>query len=321
MKVGNDKLYNFVEKYILRTIENDDFKFIVIWGPLRKGKSTLALDISYIVYDEDWNKAWASVVMQLSEFIYKLKMKIPEGRWDKKKYHYRVPLSLYDDMASWLNKAATKNDPMMDSFKQYLPTIGTHLGILLGTMDRPENLTQQLVLKYDIDILVSTRGKFKADKVAWMKDYYGWKPIHHKRHIVYGEFYEVPEDVYRQYDERRMSLSEELRESILDNMMRSKSWIMKMLDEEDLIILRIIKDTGTPTPSVIIKRVGNEIYNRDRIQKLRRLGLVFPVYMDKNGKVMSPYGTLRYTLTDFGLRILDEVRKEERNVVSKAYSP
>ncbi len=315
MKVGDDKLYKFVEKYIFKTIDNDDFKFIVIWGPLRKGKSSLALDIGYIVYG-DWDKVLEATVMQLPEFLHRLKTKTPDAKWDKNKYHHRVPILIYDDMASWLNKAATRHDPMMDSFKQFLPTIGTELGVLLGTMDRAENLTQQIVLKYDIEILVKERGKFKIDRVTWRQDYYGWKPQFRKWHITYGEFNPVPEDIYRRYDERRTSLTQDLRESILDNMMRSRTWILKMLDEEDIIILGILRDIGAPTPDMIIKRAGDGVYNSERMKKLRRLGLLLPVYMNKNGKMLR-YGTRRYTITEFGLRVLDEIKKEEeKRVVS-----
>ena len=204
---------NVLVRDLYDIIENDKYAWIVCWGPPRYGKSTLCLALAYTIY-KDWNKVLDSVVFNLNQLLYKLEQGIPE-RWPtRNQLHDRIPLLIWDDFACHAGKAKTQHERSWDIFKGAFDSLGTKLGVLIANMVTPSSPTLQLTEKYSHELYVYSRSRCKYDRAKHQQDFYNFRTRKNKEWLWDFEFKEVPEDVFRQYDEMRCSLADEVLVSI-----------------------------------------------------------------------------------------------------------
>ncbi len=128
-------------------VDNDSYMWIVVWGPPRSSKTTLAGWILYSLY-QDWNTMLKAFVYNLSDCLYKIKRGIPERWWTLNRLHLRVPALNWDDFGAHSNKAVTQYDEAWDHFKGGFDVLGTKLGVLVATMVDPLEPTFQIANKY-----------------------------------------------------------------------------------------------------------------------------------------------------------------------------
>jgi len=222
---------------------------------------------------KDWDKVLESIVFNLPSLLSKIENGIPCKWTTKNGLHKRVPLIIYDDFGVHSNKADTQHSNAWDIFKGGFDAIGTHLSILLATMVNADSATTQLQNKYNAELIVTERGKYKFDLVSWKQDYKGFRSRMKKTFIEEGTFSPIPESVYKKYDEMRQELVEEVFVRIKDALSTDNIDLMlRLLRPEDENLLRLIDQKGAIRSSHELKDVITRCRSRSLILSNRRVG-------------------------------------------------
>lgn len=286
------------------TVNNDGYAWIPVWGPGRCGKTTLAMIASFKLY-KDWDDVLASITFDLTGAIYRMKKGLPRlFPTVTKPCHMRVPIMIMDDFAAKGGKAKTQHEKAWDLFKGGFDTLGTRIGVILATMINPRSPTQQLMEKYTHEIKVERisddKRIYKYDKCDSEQDYKGWRNRQNKDWKETQEFGTVPSDVYKQYDEMRMSLVDEVFEGIEEQMVSdSLTQILNRIEEVDVTLLNLIKETGPTYDTVIKEKLGSKY--RQAMIRCKNRSLITPIRKSK--------WYYHYDITDLGLEVLNAINK------------
>jgi len=257
------------------------------------------MQIAYAVY-HDWDKVLQSFVFNLGGLLYKINKGEPERIPTINKLHMRVPIILYDDFGGQSNKAETQHDPAWDIFKGGFDVLGTQIAIIMASMVDPAEPTFQLIQKYTHELFVPQRGVYKYDRVIWNQDYKGWRPRRSKDWIETNNFKPVPEDVYKEYDEMRLSLVDEMHQRIQDAIAETRTeQTLKRLLDADIKLLETIQVRGPTYYEKIFEEVGPD--SRDALIRCKARSLIIPIRKES--------GYYKYDLTDLGYEILDALKK------------
>jgi len=232
-------------KDIRHEIYDDGYIFGIIHGPPRCSKSSLGLQAAYSVY-EDWPKVLGATVFNLPSVIQRMKDGKPEKWPTANGLHERVPLLLWDDFAvNGGNKAVSQHSMAWDEFKAAFDVLGTKIGVLLLTAVDAGSATQQLQGKYNLEVFLTHKGKYKYDKVHWKQDYRGFQVKMKKECIEVGTFDPVPMNVYKEYDELRKDLTDQAFVRLEDAMANDTlDQLMKILKPSDIQLIRLIDTHG-----------------------------------------------------------------------------
>jgi hypothetical protein len=262
---------------------DDSFNFFIFWGPPRSSKTTLAGWVLHNLYNNDWNKVLMSFAFNLDQTMHRIEHGIPERRWTQNGFHNRLPAVCWDDFAaSGGDKAVSQYDQSFDLLKGSYDVLGTALTNLFITMCDPTSITLQLMLKYTGEVSVCEgKGKYKYDKVMFEQDYHGWKPRVKKIPIETNTFDLWPRPIYQEYDQMRMSLVPEAFQRIRDaQAMTRLDVILKLINSEDITILRLIQTKGAIKSSIIASELG-ETYKQS-IMRCKSRSLINPMLVGHN---------------------------------------
>jgi len=288
--------YPTVVKDMLHAIHDDRYMWLVIWGEGRVGKSNLALLMLYYIY-KDWRKVLNAITFNLSQTVYKIKHNLPELWPTRNKLHMRIPALLWDDFGAHSNKASTQHDPAWDKFKGGFDVLGTRIGVLMGTMIEPSEPTQQLQNKYTHEIWIYERGHAKYDRYRAQQDYKGFRVRGRKRWLDTFEFDQIPDEVFREYDQQRQALADEVLISIEDTMIESHlTYVMKRLDPMDYRVMKMIRDTGPVYHRKVYEELGHDL-GKQVLTRLKSRGVISPLRDRKTG-----YS--KYDMNEIGFEIL-----------------
>jgi len=294
---------------IIHRVDNDLYMWIPIWGEARTGKSTLAMSLMYKVY-KDWDDVLGAIVFDLNGLLYKIRKGEPKlFPTQTEPRHMRVPIVLWDDFAAKGGKAQTQHEKAWDLFKGSFDTLGTRLGVLLATMVNPRSPTQQLLEKYTHEIMVtlgpSHTRLFKYDKCKSQQDFYGWKARQNKEWLEEQEFGRVPLDVFKQYDEMRTDLVDEVLVSMQDAMVEDTlGRLMKRVEAVDYQLIGLIKQKGPIHHRIVTTTFGEK--GRKALTRCKARGLITPV---RRGQAYYVYD-----VTDLGLDLLNAHEAEGKDV-------
>jgi len=299
-------------KDIIFAIDNDRYMWMPIWGEPRTGKTTLALLLMFKVY-KDWDDVLEAVIFDLNGLLYKMQKGIPKlFPTITKPTHMRVPILLWDDFAAKSGKAQTQHERAWDVFKGAFDTLGTRIAVILATMVNPRSPTEQLLQKYTHEILVTINedGKrlYKYDKCSSQQDFRGWRSRQNKAWLEAQEFGKVPLDVFKQYDEMRTSLVDEVFVSMQDAMTEdTMDRLMKRVQPFDFELLRKIKQDGLLSWMKVKRGLGD--VGLKALTRCKSRGLITQIH--KRGTYYL------YDLTGLGLDLLkakDELDTTENHV-------
>ena len=290
------KDYPTVVRDMLSAIHDDRYMWVVIWGEARTGKSDLGLLILYYIY-KDWKKVLNAITFNLSQTVYKLKHNLPELWPTRNLLHDRIPALLWDDFGAHSNKARTQHDLAWDTFKGGFDVLGTRIGVLMATMIEPSEPTQQLQNKYTHELWVFERGWAKYDRYRAQQDYKTFRPRGHKTWIDTFEFDLIPDDVFKEYDQMRQALADEVLVAIEDTMVESHlGYLMKRLEPLDIQLMRKIRDYGPIYHKKVYEEFGQDL-GKKVLTRLKSRGVISPVRDLQTG-----YS--KYDMNEIGFEIL-----------------
>lgn len=281
-------------------ILEDKWMWIVCWGKPRTGKTTIQLRCGFEIY-QDWDLVLQAIVFNLDGMLYKMRKGEPCRLLTLNQLHWRVPILFPDDFGAQCNKAKTQHEPAWDIFKGAFDTLGTKVAILMASMGNPSGATQQIQEKYTHEIYVDRRGHAKFDVVDWQQNYAGWQSLQNKHWLEEAEFENVPKDVYKEYDEMRLGLVDELFQQIDDAQIENEGpKIFRRFTIEDVHFLELVQSKGQISNDWINKP---ENYKwKEVLRRCRSRGVITPV---RHGK------TYWYDITDFGYNMLDMIRQKQ----------
>jgi len=288
--------YPTVVKDMLSAIHDDRYMWVVIWGEARTGKSDLGLLILYYIY-KDWKKVLNAITFNLSQTVYKIKHNLPELWPTKNQLHMRIPSLLWDDFGAHSNKAKTQHDRAWDTFKGGFDVLGTRIGVLMATMIEPSEPTQQLQNKFTHELWVFKRGRAKYDRYHAQQDYKTFRARGRKTWIDTFDFDLIPDEVFKEYDQMRQALADEVLVAIEDTMVETHlGYLMKRLDPLDYQLMKRIRDSGPVYHKQVYEDFGREL-GKKVLTRLKSRGVISPVRDLQTG-----YG--KYDMNDIGFEIL-----------------
>jgi len=265
--------------------------------------------LMYSIY-KDWDQVLNAIVFNLNQLIYKMRKGEPTlFPTISKPRHMRVPILLIDDFAASCGKAKTQHEKVWDLFKGAFDALGTRIGVLLATMIEPTSPTEQLLLKYTHEVMVSTvspkKRIYKYDICSRQQDFRGWKARQRKDWIEEQEFGRVPLDVYSQYDEMRMSLVDEVFVSMQDQMSEDTvAGVIKRMQPIDYNLLKLIKNVGPIHHRKLKDEFGEK--GKKALVRCKARGLIVP---RRKGKAYYVYD-----LTDVALDVLKEYETSQMSI-------
>ena len=119
-------------RLICRAFRDDDFILVIIYGPLRMGKSAYAMKVMGQVYEYFFGK---SLSVDLVRDYMGFHPSEVVDRWlelgDK-----RIPMYVWDDAGYWLY-SLDWNDPLLKAVQKYMNVVGTDMNCLMLTTPDP----------------------------------------------------------------------------------------------------------------------------------------------------------------------------------------
>lgn len=296
-----------VLKDIWQAIYEDSWMWLACWGPNRKGKSTLAMKLAYEIYG-DWDQVLQSIVWNLGQLKYKIKNGLPRRILTRNGLHDRVPILILDDFGATSNKAKTQHELAWDIFKGAIDTYSTKVAVLIGTMLIPSEPTFQVYQKFTHELFIYEKGKAKYDKVDWQQDYRGWQARQGKNWIDSFTFEPMPMEYYKQYDESRCSIADELDQQIDDAIVETQMPSMiKRLQPLDVELMELIEARQQVSYDYLHEMCSDKYH--DALIRCKARSLVVPV------RKQTAYW---YDLTDLGYQVLQTLRKPTEDTTEKA---
>ena len=268
-------------KDIRNAIYDDGYIFGIIHGPPRCSKSTLGLHCGYSVY-EDWPKTLGATVFNLASVIQRMKDGKPEKWPTSNGLHERVPYVLWDDFAvNGGNKAVSQHSLAWDEFKAAFDVLGTKIGVLMLTAVDAGSATQQLQGKYNLEVFLTTKGKYKYDKVHWKQDYTGFRVMMKKECIEYGQFEPLPMAIYKEYDELRKDLTDQAFVRLEDAMANDTlDQLMKLLKPSDIKLIRLIDNLGPINYNTAKDNLGDDY--KLTLTRCKARSIIIPTNLGNN---------------------------------------
>lgn len=294
-------------KDIWNAILDDAWMWVVDWGKPRTGKTTIQLKCGYAVY-ADWDLVLQAFVFNLNGILYKMKKGEPCKIPTLNGLHFRVPILFPDDFGAQCNKAKTQHEPAWDIFKGAFDTLGTKVAVLMASMGSPSGATLQIQEKYTHEVYVDKRGHAKYDAVDWQQNFSGWQARQDKTWLHGFEFEPAPKDVYKEYDEMRLALVDELFQQIDDAQIENEGLkVFRRLTSLDVDFIEIVQNEGQVSYDWF-KEPEHEKY-KEVLKRCKARGIVVPV---RHG---SAYW---YDLTDFGFNMLTLIQAKKQEGI---YAP
>jgi hypothetical protein len=283
-------------KDIWDAILGDDWIYGIVWGKPRTGKTTLKMDLGFNVY-KDWDQVLQSIIFNLSGLLYRMEKGEPCRILTRNLLHNRVPYLILDDWGANANKAKTQHEPAWDLVKGAWDTYATKIGTVFASMNTPDEITLQLQNKYTHELYLPAKGTAKYDCVDWEQNFRGWQPRQDKHWIQTFYFPPAPSDVYKEYDENRMSLVDELNVLIRDKIAETETdRTIKRMNNDDINLLEIVQQRGL-LPYTFFRDSENT-HLKDALIRCKARSLLLAVRKNQN---------YSYDLTDMGLEILNAI--------------
>jgi hypothetical protein len=198
-----------LSRIITRAYRFDDFILVIIYGPLRMGKSAYAMKVLGEVYDYFFGeKLSPDLITKCMGFH---PADVVESWMNIKK---RIPMYVWDDAGYWLY-SMDWNNPLLKAIQKYFNVIGTDMNCLLLTTPDPTWILSKLVnmpgtlrgevQKIDGSTISDAPSKLYARKCRGYKPYRAPDLKKTGVNVQWEDTYScyIPDDIYNFYQPMR----------------------------------------------------------------------------------------------------------------------
>lgn len=192
-----------LEDYIVDAVRSGGYETVSLWGVQGAGKSSRMLQMGYWVY-KDWEAVLRSVVFKPNEFVKRLRDTPPKTR---------IPCLLWDDIGVHYTSSTFRTNIMQyEAIDATWAAIRTKCNVIVLTIPLIDRLAKNI--KDNITFEVFT-GKNQMEYAQRLVRLPGIGQIESNLFKITIEepgifdLYEVPSDVFKQYWEMRLRLTEE----------------------------------------------------------------------------------------------------------------
>ena len=213
------------------SIKGAGWENTVVWGKQGGGKSNLALQFGYEVY-QDWDVVLRRLVLQQMDAVSFYKETRAAGR--------RMPWIGLDDITTIFPKQLWfLSRKKFILLQQFIATVRMRFSNIVSTTPLPQNLISSLAENVTFEIVVFPSHSYMVERYAWLPSAEKAVVSNLRKILVeYTSFdlAEVPTDVWNQYEEKRWLITDEIVKEMeesgdLDKVGTEDMW--KALDDLD----------------------------------------------------------------------------------------
>jgi len=224
-------------RLICKAFLNDDFILVIIYGPLRMGKSAYAMKVMGQVYDYFYGKPLS--VDLITNYMGFHPSEVVDD-WlsfgDK-----RIPMYVWDDAGYWLY-SLDWNDPLLKAVQKYMNVVGTDMNcLMLTTPDPTWILSKILNMPGTVRGQIFKRQGDSVDHPSWIyaRRCRGYKPYRMPDlkktgvNVLWEDDFScrIPDEVYEYYYPLRHGYALRAKQSIVDMLKPKKKESDKSMDE------------------------------------------------------------------------------------------
>ncbi len=212
---------------ICNAFRYDDFNLVIIYGPLRMGKSAYAMKVLGQVYDYFYGEKLSPDL--LKEFMGFHPAEVIDAWMNIDK---RIPMYIWDDAGFWLY-SMDWNNPLLRAIQKYFNVIGTDMNTLVLTTPDPTWILSKLV-----NMPGTLRGRImKRDGTRWGRVCRGYKPYRSPDlkktgvNVKWEDTFncKIPDKVYEYYKPMRDGYARQAKQMVIDTIMKKKDDDQKAL--------------------------------------------------------------------------------------------
>ena len=206
---------------VVNAFRYDDFNLVIIYGPLRMGKSAYSMKVLGEVYDYFYGEKLSPSL--LKEFMGFHPAEVIENWMNIDK---RIPMYIWDDAGFWLF-SMDWNNPLLRAIQKYFNVIGTDMNTLVLTTPDPTWILSKLV-----NMPGTLRGQvMKTDSTRWARKCRGYKPYRSPDlkktgvNVKWEDRYncKIPDNVYSYYKPMRDEYARLAKRAVVDTILKKKS--------------------------------------------------------------------------------------------------
>ena len=199
-----------LEDYLINAALNNRYETVIIWATQGDFKSSFLLYLMYLIFD-DWDLVLRNIVFTPRDLVNKLKQ-IPPSE--------RLVCLGWDDIGANYTVMSYKTEvEVYDAIDRAFQTIRTKVSVVLGTianLDRlprnlKDNLTMEVYMSRPLEPERSDQAYYMVQRWLRLVSFYEQKSYFTKVMVEEGYYDKglVPSDVWREYWERRLELSDQ----------------------------------------------------------------------------------------------------------------
>jgi len=192
-----------LEDYIVDAVKNGGYETIDIWGVQGAGKSTRMLQMGYWIY-KDWDTVLKNVVFKPNDFVKRLK-EVPR--------HSRIPLLMWDDIGVHYTSSTFRTNLLQyEAIDATWAAIRTKCNVICVTIPLIDRLAKNIKDNITFEVFV---GRNQMEFTQRLVRLPGIGTLESNLFKIIVEqpstfnLFEVPHDVFKQYWEMRLRLTEE----------------------------------------------------------------------------------------------------------------
>jgi hypothetical protein len=205
---------------ICNAFRYDDFLLVIIYGPLRMGKSAYAMKVLGQVYEYFYGEKLS--VGLLKKYMGFHPAEVIDDWMDITE---RIPMYIWDDAGFWLY-SMDWNNPLLRAIQKYFNVIGTDMNTLVLTTPDPTWILSKLV-----NMPGTLRGRvMKRDSTRWGRKVRGYKPYRSPDlkktgvNVKWEDTFncKIPDEVYSYYKPLRDGYARLAKESVVSTILKKK---------------------------------------------------------------------------------------------------
>jgi len=197
-----------LEDYLIYAVDNQGYETVGIHGVQSSGKSCRMLQTGFWIF-KDWDKVLSNIIFKPSTFVQKLQA-IPIGR--------RVPWIGFDDIGVHYPSSRFRTDiKQYEAIDSAWAAIRTKCSVVVLTIPLLDRLAKNIKDNVTFEVYLGRNQTEIVERIVRMPSFDRMETRLCKI-LVEGprpfDLYEVPKDVFKEYWEMRLKLTEEALEGL-----------------------------------------------------------------------------------------------------------